>query len=186
MILNMFSYFKVQDERVHTLADFLIAHELEDGGWNCNDWRGSTHSSFHTTCSVLEALLQYERSYSKNKPKVKAAQEAGQEFFLQHRLYKSHSRGTVVKQKMLLFPYLPQWQYDFLKGLDYFVDAGAKRDKRAADALELLEKVQDKDGLWPQHRTQAGKYYFQFETPGKPGRGNTLRALRVLRWWYGK
>jgi hypothetical protein len=27
--------------------------------------------------------------------------------------------------------------------------------------------------------------FFQMETVGQPGRWNTLRGLRVLRWWEG-
>jgi hypothetical protein len=30
-----------------------------------------------------------------------------------------------------------------------------------------------------------GKTYFELERLGTPSRWNTLRALRVLRWWEG-
>jgi hypothetical protein len=29
----------------------------------------------------------------------------------------------------------------------------------------------------------SGRIYFEMEHAGEPGRWNTLRALRVLRWW---
>jgi hypothetical protein len=30
-----------------------------------------------------------------------------------------------------------------------------------------------------------GKTYFEMERLGEPSRWNTLRALRVLKWWNG-
>jgi hypothetical protein len=32
-------------------------------------------------------------------------------------------------------------------------------------------------------RGPSGRIYFDMEAAGKPGRWNTLRAMRVLRWW---
>jgi len=31
-----------------------------------------------------------------------------------------------------------------------------------------------------------GKTYIEMEEGGAPSRWNTLRALRVLKWWYGE
>jgi hypothetical protein len=36
--------------------------QLADGGWNCEAANGSTQSSFNSTISVLEALLEHERA----------------------------------------------------------------------------------------------------------------------------
>jgi hypothetical protein len=44
----------------------------------------------------------------------------------------------------------------------------------------------DSDGYWPAYRGPSGKYWFQMEAAGRPSRWNTLRALRILRWWYGE
>ncbi len=87
---------------------------------------------------------------------------------------------------MLRFPFPPQWHYDFVKALDVFQAADAARDKRAEDAIELLLSKRDADGRWPQFRGPAGKYFFSIESPDKSGRGNTLRALRILQWWEAK
>lgn len=183
MTLNIMAWFGVDDERVHMMARHLIGNRMADEGWNCRHWRGATHSSFHSTCSVLEGLLTYQRAYPKSDLPLEGAQAAGREFFLIHRLYKSHRTGEVVKEQMTRFPYLPQWNYDFLKGLDYFQDAGAPTDERASDAIELLLSRRDGEGRWPQYRSQSGKFFFILESPSKPSRGNTLRALRVLKWW---
>jgi hypothetical protein len=41
-----------------------------------------------------------------------------------------------------------------------------------------------KDGRWPVQHKYAGKTFFEMEKTGGPSRWNTLRALRVLRWWH--
>jgi hypothetical protein len=51
------------------------------------------------------------------------------------------------------------------------------------DAIELVRNSRRPDGRWSVHHAYPGKTYFQLEHPGAPSRWNTLRALRVLRWW---
>jgi hypothetical protein len=54
-----------------------------------------------------------------------------------------------------------------------------------AEAIEIVRSSQRGDGRWSlQHRWQ-GKTYFELERLGAPRRWNTLRALRVLKWWKG-
>ncbi len=183
MVLGMLSYFRLKDPRLHTLAAFLLAHQMADGGWNCRQWRGDTHASLHTTCSVLEGLWEYQQANQKSTVLLGQAQAAGREFLLRHRLYKSHRTGKVVNTKFLKFPFLPQWQYDLLKGLEVIAVSGAKPDARSRDAIEVLLAARGEDGRWPQYPMQSGKHFFQYETASKPSRGNTLRALRVLKWW---
>ena len=185
MGLCMAAYFGLEDERVPRLAEHLLGQQMQDGGWNCESYRGATHSSFHTTASVLEGLLAFHLGNPKSGLPVASAMAAGREFLLQHRLYKSHRTGEIVKDSMTRGPFPPFWQYDFMRALDYFRSASADRDERAQDAIDLLLSKHDADGYWPQYRGPSGKYWFQMETAGKPSRWNTLRALRILRWWYG-
>jgi len=46
-----------------------------------------------------------------------------------------------------------------------------------------VEARRGQDGLWPLTYKYDGKGYFDMERVGAPSRWNTLRALRVLRWW---
>jgi hypothetical protein len=82
---------------------------------------------------------------------------------------------------MLSFPH--RWHYDVLRGLDYFARAGAARDPRLQDAITLLQEKRRGDGRWPVQQKYSGKVFFEMEKIGGPSRWNTLRALRVLRWW---
>jgi hypothetical protein len=72
-----------------------------------------------------------------------------------------------------------------LRTLDYFRAANAPRDPRLGDAIEVVRAQQRPDGRWPQQQPQTGRTWFTMERVGQPSRWNTLRALRVLRWWEG-
>lgn len=183
MGLSLLAYFRYQDERVHHIAEHLISEQMSDGGWNCESWRGATHSSFHTTISVLEGLHEYEKAYPENAGPLRAAQAKAREFLLIHRLYRSHRTGEIVNDKMTRFHFPPRWFYDVMRALDYFQAVSADRDPRLEDAIALLNKKRRKDGLWPHYRGHSGRTFFEMEKAGGPGRMNTLRALRVLRWY---
>jgi hypothetical protein len=183
MVLSLLAYFRYPDDRVHALAEHLLAQQMPDGGWNCQSYRGATHSSFHTTISALEGLWLYEQLKPEYVDRVRLAQAGGRAFLLAHRLFRSDRTGEVVKLQMTRFSFPPRWHYDVLRGLDYFRACGADRDPRLEDAMALVLKKRRKDGRWPLQNRHPGRTFFEMEKPGKPSRWNTLRALRVLRWW---
>ena len=71
----------------------------------------------------------------------------------------------------------------YVRGLDYLAAVGAPRDPRANDAIDLVHAKRGTDGRWPLQNRHTGRLHFTMESGGKPSRWNTLRALRVLRWW---
>jgi hypothetical protein len=159
---------------------------MEDGGWNCRATPGygnARHGSFHTTISALEALLEYERFRPEKRLAAHKAQTRGREFLLAHRLFRSHRTDKIVKPEITTFSYPPRWHYDVLRGLDYFRDAEAKYDLRLEDGLRLVEQRRHADGRWRLQNEYPGKVFFRLESIGRPSRWNTLRALRVLKWW---
>jgi hypothetical protein len=182
MTLNFLSYFKLPDPRLEDMVTFLLDQQMPDGGWNCESFKGATHSSVHTTISVLEGLLTYQKNL-RDDTQITTARERAHEFLLQHRLYQSHRTGETIDARMTRFPFPPRWYYDILRALDYFQAANTKHDQRFEDAIEILQKKQKQELTWPQYRGMSGRVYFDLEPAGKPGRMNTLRALRVLTWW---
>jgi hypothetical protein len=183
MVLSILAHFRFPDPRLVTLAEHLLGQQMADGGWNCRSYQGDTHSSFHTTISVLEGLRAYELAFPDGVAAVSEAQARGREFLLEHRLYRSHHTGEVVNPAMTRFPFPPRWHYDALRGMDYFCLCGAAQERRMEDAIQLLVKKRREDGRWPAYRGPSGRIFFEMEKAGEPGRWNTLRALRVLRWW---
>jgi hypothetical protein len=156
---------------------------MPDGGWNCQSYRGATHSSFHTTINVLEGLREVE----KRRPSqaLTDSQNRGVEFLLIHRLFRSHRTGAVVDPRMTRLSFPPHWRYDILRALDYCQERGQPADERLSDAITLLEQKQRPDGAWPLQNRHPGRTFFEMEEVGQPSRWNTLRALRVLNWYKG-
>ena len=174
---------------VRGLVDRLLGEQLDDGGWNCEAARGSTRSSFNTTICVLEALLEYERAVE-SRPDVTAARLHGQEYLLERRLFRRRSTGEAIERDRksgaawtcLAFP--TWWHYDVLRGLEYLCRAGVAPDERVAEAIELVASKRGADGRWRLEVRHAGRMPIEMdEGEGRPSRWNTLRALRVLRWY---
>ena len=131
------------------------------------------------------ALSEYGRATGDG-----AAAEASRraaEFFLGHRVFKSHSADRPGDPKWLKLRYPEYWHYDYLHGLALLLRAGALPDPRAADALALQREQQQSDGRW----MPAGPQYWKGATGlyGDPARWTketagqllTLNALRVVR-----
>jgi hypothetical protein len=188
------AYFGQEVERI---IDRLLGEQLPDGGWNCEAENGSTRSSFNTTICVLEGLLEYELAGGRGDPgnsaragAVTAARLRGQEYLLERRLFRRRTTGEVIERDRkggadwTRFAFPNWWHYDVLRGLEHLRRAGAKPDARVAEAMALVEAKRDADGRWPLETQYPGRMPVEVdEGEGKPSRWNTLRAMRVLRWY---
>jgi hypothetical protein len=183
MVLSILSYFEYDDARLDTVAHHLLDQQMPDGGWNCRRRFGATHSSVNTTILALEGLRFYELHRRHRLKQVRAAQRRGREFLLIHRLFRSDRTGEIIKPVFIRFAFPPRWHYDVLRALDYFQAVDAPRDPRLAEAIEIVERTRQNDGRWTLQNAYRGKTYFEMERLGAPSRWNTLRALRVLKWW---
>jgi len=184
MLILLASSFGYDDDRVDAAVSWLLHQQLDDGGWNCETVRsGSRHGSFHTSISVLDALIEYEHSSGENRTAF--AMQRGRQFLLDHRLYRSHHTGEVINAAWTRFPFPPQWHFDVLRGLEHYRAAAVAPDERLSDAIDVIRRARGRDGTWPVHQAHHGKTWFRME-PAGPSRWATLRALRVLRWWHGK
>jgi hypothetical protein len=185
MVIVLGVYF---DQNVDAVVARLLGEQLEDGGWNCEAENGSVRSSFATTIRVLEGLLAHERATG-GSPQSIAARRRGEEYLLERKLFRRKSTGEVVDPAWLQFSFPTRWHYDVLRGLEYFreaedLESGNPPDPRLEEAVHLLRSKQQSDGTWLLENTHPGKVHFTLEEgDGRPSRWNTLRALRVLRWY---
>lgn len=183
MVLALAAYFGVTGADTDRLTRHLLGERLEDGGWNCRAPLRSHRSSFHTTILGLEAMLEVERSIGPS-PEIATARAGGEAYLLERHLFRSRSTGEVVDPVWRLFSFPPQWHYDVLRGLEYFRSTGAPPDERCAEAIDLVRRRRQADGRWLLQHTHRAKTHFRMEDgDGAPSRWNTLRALRVLRWY---
>ncbi len=174
------SYF---GQDVQGIVDRLLGEQMADGGWNCEQENGSTRGSFHTTINVLEGLLEHERATG-STPALTAARERGQEYLLERRMLRRLSTGEVIDPTWTQFSYPAGYHYDVLRGLDYLRSARVVPDERVAEAIGIVKSKRDSDGRWALENPHPGELDFKMgESVGKPSRWNTLRAMRVLRWY---
>ena len=160
----------------------LLGEQLADGGWNCEAENGSTRSSFHTTICVLDGLAEYERAGG--PVAVTEARHRGEEYLLSRNLFRRASTGEVIDPDFLRFSFPTQWHYDVLRALDHFRSIGDAPDPRLAEVVEHVRGKEQPDGRWLLENTHPGLVHFEMEDgDGVPSRWNTLRALRVLRWY---
>jgi hypothetical protein len=178
-ILGIGAYFKEPND---ALADQLLNEQLEDGGWNCEAPK-SRRSSFHTTICVLEGLFAYERAGRKSAAVTRARKRA-EKYLLDRQLFRSLRTGDVIDKRWLRFSFPTHWHYDVLRGLDYLREARFKPDGRVGEAVEIVIKRRHQNGRWPMNLLHPEKIPLEMETEvGSASRWNTLRALRVLRWY---
>jgi hypothetical protein len=133
-----------------------------DGGWNCDRDPSADTSSFMETLTPMLGLDAYARA-NRSTAAARAAKRAS-EVFLTRRLFRRRSDGSVIHPSFIALQYPLYWHYDFLGGLKAMARIGRIRDKRCADALDLLESKRLPDGGWP----AEAKYY--------SGRSKALKA----------
>lgn len=179
-ILAFGSYF---GERCDRIVDRLLGEQPADGGWNC-EAPPSTRSSFNSTIRVLEGLLEHERAWGSSTA-VSDARRKAHEYLLERHMFRRLSTGEVVQADWTLFTFPTSWRYDVLRGLDYLQGAAVKPDERVAEAVGIVEGRRREDGRWLMDHLHADRLGFLLEETGKESRWNTLRALRVLRWYSG-
>lgn len=185
-ILAVGAYFGKPND---ALARQLLREQLEDGGWNCDAVEPSPkhplsrRSSFHTTICVLEGLLAYERAGRRSKA-VTNARKRGEKYLLERRMFRSLRTGEVIDKRWLRFSFPTFWHYDVLRGLDYLRSAGIKADGRVREAVKVVIQRRHQNGRWPLNLLHRERIPLEMETAvGSASRWNTLRALRVLRWY---
>lgn len=172
---------------VSKLAAWFPAHQLEDGGWDCEWIEGSTRSSFHSTLNALRDLLAYEK-LTGGTGELRAARHRGEEYLLVRRLRYRLSTGEQVGPWTdgIMYPY--RWRFTALKAIDYFTEAaehdGTVPDPRIGEAVERVRAARRDDGRWVQTHRAEGRVWFPLDVePGEPSKWLTFLAQRALNRW---
>ncbi|MFB0558514.1 MAG: nitrogen fixation protein NifH [Candidatus Bathyarchaeia archaeon] len=187
--MSQFGY--LEDPRVKRLIDFIVDyHSIEEAGWRCRAYPIDPEGVFPVNCymgavKVLKAFSTTPKG--SRSPEVKAVIDREVENILENRIYRYRraadgSRKDKAGWKRFGFPLF--YQSDALEVLDVLTRIGI-RDERMQDALDLVLGAQGPDGRWLLKNTYNGKMWCDIEVKNKTSRWITLRALRVLRRFYG-
>ncbi|HAS74249.1 MAG TPA: hypothetical protein DCS67_08915 [Clostridiales bacterium UBA8960] len=183
MILGLCAYGRLHDVRLYEITDYLMRHQMSDGGWNCN-WDSKRHpsekSSLHTTLTVLEAFRDFMKyGYNYQTETLQRMSRQGAEFILSKRLYRSKSTGEIINPQFVQWHYPMRWKFDIYRALEYFASVDEPYDVRMDEALDLVVQ-KAKKGPIPKGPQYSGRFHFKLED-SKYGRFNTLRALKILK-----
>jgi hypothetical protein len=165
-----------EDTRVRALAESLIDWQWPDGGWNCDKRPEAHHSSVNESLSTMWGLAQYLKAT--NDADVKRAIERAAEFFLRHRLFRSHRSGRILDPKILKLRYPPYWHYDILQALRVLSFVDKLKDPRTREALDIVESKRSADGLWA---TEGCYWNMRRKVPVK-GKGLLVSNVEVVDW----
>jgi hypothetical protein len=156
----------VDEQRVPLLVERLLAMQWPDGGWNCDKRPSARTSSVQETLLPLRGLAAWSRARADERA-GRAAKRAA-ELLLARRLLWRRRDGAVIA---------PDWGgpvdkihypirfYDLLGALVVMAEMGLVRDRRCADALDLLERKRLADGMFPVEWTNV-KTVNQIESRG--------------------
>jgi hypothetical protein len=184
MGLRYATWFEAPEQPLRSVVDFLLGQRVADGGFNCRrNRRGArvTHSSVHTTVSVLEGITGYLRAgHAYRRDAMQEAAGSSADFLLRHRLFRSERTGAVIDPELTRLHFPARWHFDILRGLDSLAAARFPRDERMTDALGILAGRQRPDGRWNANRAYPGATHVPNERAGQPSRWVTVIAERVL------
>lgn len=172
---------------VAALARWFPSRRMADGGWNCEWFKGSTRSSFHSTLNVLKGLLCFEAETGVNET-LRAARHGAEEYLLERRLLRTLSTGELVGPWVETFAYPFRWQYSVLTAVDYFLAAarheGVPPDPRLEEAIGIIRTAQSCDGTWIQGHKYPGRVWFEVDVePGESSKWLTFYGMRALKQW---
>lgn len=136
------------------------------------------HSCFMGVVKGLKALAEIPAA--RRSSAVQRTLAEGSEFLLKHHVYKrSHDLTLVAKHEWTRFGFPRMYQTDVLEITLLLLGLGC-RDRRLAEALELVRSQRQPDGTWLLHDSLQGRLVINIEKKDEPSKWLTLNALRVL------
>lgn len=168
MVRTLLQLGYADDSRAWGGIEWLIAAQLEEGGWDC-------HSPAESTLDAWEALAAFAALPVRRRTReVRESVRRGAEFYLSRRLL--HEGPRYARWYELHYPW--HYWYDVLVGLDFVTSLGFGKDPRTHEALEILRSKRLPDGRWPLEDTNGR---LRLEGRGRPSKMITFLALRTLR-----
>ncbi|MFX1561713.1 MAG: hypothetical protein ACFFDP_00195 [Promethearchaeota archaeon] len=192
-ILYYLVYFGyLEDARVKRLIDFLVNHhDNKAGGWLCRAYPINPEGVFPTNCYM--GMYRIFRAFSiipdrHRSPIINRIIGKAVEVMLENGIYKylrapDGQRKEKAGWKRFGFPLF--YNADVLEVLDTLTRLNI-HDNRMQDSIDLVVSNRRPDGKWLLQHSFNDSMWHDIEVKGQPSKWITLRALRVLRRYYGK
>jgi hypothetical protein len=182
----------LDDPRVQRGIEWIVRYQRFDDGeaWPPKIWPYEKatscfgkHSCHMGVVKALKALAEIPAD--KRSKDVEGTIEKGVEYMLKHHIHKrSHNLSRVSKPGWLRFGFPLMYQTDVLEILGILTKLGVK-DERIQEAVDLVLSKQDERGRWMLENTFNGRFQTNIEQKGVSSKWVTLRALSVLKGFYG-
>ena len=193
MVWSLIRFGYLEDPRVQNAINWIVTYQrFDDGikeapkGWPYDKFERcwGKHTCHMGVVKTLKALAEIPPGQrSKN---MKNVIEKGVGYILKHHILKrSHDLSRISKPEWLQFGFPLMWNTDVLETLEILTKLGYK-DQRMQEAIDLVISKQDNQSRWKLENTFNGHFQVNVEKRGKPSKWITLRALRVIRRFYGK
>lgn len=187
MLISLISYAKINKDELFEMIDYILAHPMNDGGFNCL-WNHQKHpkiSSVHTTINVLEGLADYiNNGYLYRIEEVKDRLNMGINCLLDRELIFIKNTKTPIHPEMAKHHFPPRWKYDYLRVLEFLAKQNFPCNEKIEPTLSILINNLKKGKLTKGSQI-SGLIHFPLEKE-KYGRFNTLRAYIVLKQYKPK
>jgi hypothetical protein len=187
--LNHFGY--LEDPRTQKLLEFIYDYyDYENTGWKCRAFPIDPTKVFPINCfmgrtKILKAfsrIPEYKRDLE-----MKRIIELEIEKILENQVYmylKNPNGSRKEKRGWKRFGFPLFYQADILEVMLTLTRLGVK-DERMQEALDVILDAQQKDGKWLLKDSFNGKMWIDIEEKHKPSKWVTLRAMIVIKNWYG-
>jgi len=184
MILKIRLEAKINDNINKEMMDYIIEHQMKDGGFNCA-WERKPfpkQSSLHTTVSVLDAFASCRENNNLYRSReIEIASRQCIEYILTKRLFRSVSTGNIIHEDMLKYPFPYGWKYDIMRALFLMSYFDYAYNHRMGEALSILIQGADDYGRVKAFSLTAGKHNLIYTRRNNYCRLNTYRFLYVIK-----
>ncbi|WP_414470426.1 nitrogen fixation protein NifH [Methanobacterium sp. ACI-7] len=191
MVWSLIRLGYLEDERIQKAINWLIKYQRFDDEagkapdeWPYKKWKRCWGE--RTCHSIIVKSLKAFSEIPENKrtPEIEDYIAKGAEHMLNHSIYKRSYPSVKGQFKWLEFGFPLMWNIDTLEVLGLLTKLGYK-DQRMLEAMETLISKQNGEGKWILENTFNGRFITSIESKGKPSKWITLKALDVLKGFYG-
>ncbi len=192
MVFSLIRLGRLEDERVQKAVGWITRFQRFDDGEG-GPPAGAPYDRYqmcwgHHSChmGVVKSLKALAEIPAKQRtPKVRETIKRGCDYLLAHHVFRqSHDLSKISKPGWLRLQFPLMYQTDILE-VSLLLARLGYRDERMQEAVDRVIEKQAPDGRWKLEASFNGRFHVDVETKGKPSKWITLRALDLLKSYYG-